>query len=440
MTDFTRRSLLQGGTALGAAGALTGPALFDFAKAWAQAAPWKPEKGAKLTLMRWKRFVEAEDKAFMEMVAAFKAATGADMNVFSESFEDVQPKASVAANTGSGLDLVWGLHSLPQLFPQKCLDLNDVANYLGKKYGGWTDCGGRDLQARQQVARHSGRDHRRLPDLPQVGGGEGGLQGIPEGLPGLPRTVQGAEEEQHAGRLRARPCLGRRQCLAALDPVGPRRLPGRQGRQGHHQFARDREGARILQGAVRHLHSGHRVVERLVEQQGVPGGRTPSAPTTASRSTSRRRTMRPRRISPRTWITRSGRSARSASRPSCSSAFRSWRSTSPSSRKPRRPSSPSCWRRRTTIRGCEARAGYLSHPLNAYDADPVWTADPKNTVFSDAGKRTLPARASATPGEKAATAIADFIVVDMFANFCTGREDVKGAIAMAERQPKRIYR
>ena len=74
MHDFTRRTVLQGGTALAAAGALTGPALFDFAKAWAQSAPWKAEKGAKLTVMRWKRFVPAEDDAFNAMVAAFKAA------------------------------------------------------------------------------------------------------------------------------------------------------------------------------------------------------------------------------------------------------------------------------------------------------------------------------------------------------------------------------
>src|ERR1700692_3097870 len=138
MHDFTRRTLLQGGTALAAAGALTGPALFDFAKPGAQSAPWKAEPGAKLTVMRWKRFVPAEDDAFNAMVAAFKAATGTDMNVFSESFEDVQPKASVAANTGSGLDLAWGLHTLPQLFPTKVLMMNDVADYLGKKYGGWT--------------------------------------------------------------------------------------------------------------------------------------------------------------------------------------------------------------------------------------------------------------------------------------------------------------
>src|SRR5437016_4212965 len=138
MHDFTRRTLLQGGTALAAAGVLTGPALLEFAKAWAQAAPWKAEPGAKLTVMRWKRFVQAEDDAFNAMVAAFKAATGTDMNVFSESFEDLQPKASVAANTGSGPDLVWGLHTLPQLFPEKVIPMNDLADYLGKKYGGWT--------------------------------------------------------------------------------------------------------------------------------------------------------------------------------------------------------------------------------------------------------------------------------------------------------------
>ena len=39
MHDFTRRTLLQGATALTAAGALTAPALLEFAKAWAQSAP-----------------------------------------------------------------------------------------------------------------------------------------------------------------------------------------------------------------------------------------------------------------------------------------------------------------------------------------------------------------------------------------------------------------
>ena len=58
----------------------------------------------------------------------------------------------------------------------------------------------------------------------------------------------------------------------------------------------------------------------------------------------------------------------------------------------------------------------------------------------EASKRALPAAGIGTLGEKAAAAIADFVVVDMFANYCTGREDAKGAIAIAERQLKRIYR
>src|SRR5689334_25297297 len=129
MHDFTRRSLLQGGTALATAGALTGPALLEFAKAWAQASPWKAEAGAKLTVMRWKRFVPAEDDAFHAMVAAFQKATGTELHVVPESFEDVQPKASVAANTGSGLGIAWGLHPLPPLFPTKAIQMDHVPDH-----------------------------------------------------------------------------------------------------------------------------------------------------------------------------------------------------------------------------------------------------------------------------------------------------------------------
>jgi multiple sugar transport system substrate-binding protein len=45
--------------------------MFDWARAWAQAAPWKPEKGAQLSLLRWKAFVPAEDDAFVKMLDAF---------------------------------------------------------------------------------------------------------------------------------------------------------------------------------------------------------------------------------------------------------------------------------------------------------------------------------------------------------------------------------
>ena len=137
MTIVTRRTLIKGGTAAATAGALTGPALLEWAKAWAQSAPWKPENGAQLSMLRWKYFVKSEDDAFVQVMDAFTQATGVKVTISRESYEDVQPKASVAANTGAGQDLFWGLYSLPHLFPDKCLDVTDVADYLGKKYGGW---------------------------------------------------------------------------------------------------------------------------------------------------------------------------------------------------------------------------------------------------------------------------------------------------------------
>ncbi len=105
-SQFNRRSALKAGAALGAATTLN---LTQFAQAWAQASPFKPEKGAKLQLLRWKRFIQAEEDAFMKLVAAYSQATGVEVRVVHESLDDVQPKASVSANTGQGPDLFWGL-------------------------------------------------------------------------------------------------------------------------------------------------------------------------------------------------------------------------------------------------------------------------------------------------------------------------------------------
>jgi multiple sugar transport system substrate-binding protein len=137
MISLTRRALVKGGTALATAGTLTGSTLVAWAKAWAQEAPWKPERNAQLTLLRWKYFVQAEDEPFMAALDAFTKATGVKIRLINESIDDVQPKASVAANIGTGPDLFWGNFSLPHMFPNKCLNVTDVADYLGKKYDGW---------------------------------------------------------------------------------------------------------------------------------------------------------------------------------------------------------------------------------------------------------------------------------------------------------------
>src|SRR5262249_40705570 len=135
MAVFTpdRRSLLKGGAAaLSAAATMSADQLLGYAKAWAQNAQWKPEPGAHINMLRWKRFVKEKDIALMKIVDAFQNATVVTVNISNESYDDIQPKASVAANTGQGLDMVWGLYSLPFLFPEKCVDVTDVADHLGK--------------------------------------------------------------------------------------------------------------------------------------------------------------------------------------------------------------------------------------------------------------------------------------------------------------------
>ena len=84
MNQFTRRALVKGGTAAATAGALAGPALLEWAKAWAQAAPWKPGKGAQLSMLRWKYFVQSEDDAFVKLMEAFTQATGVKVNISRE--------------------------------------------------------------------------------------------------------------------------------------------------------------------------------------------------------------------------------------------------------------------------------------------------------------------------------------------------------------------
>ena len=84
----------------------------------------------------------------------------------------------------------------------------------------------------------------------------------------------------------------------------------------------------------------------------------------------------------------------------------------------------------------------LSHPLpQRLRQEPDLDRRSEETRFSaTSAKRTLTAGGLGSVGEKAAAAIADFVVLDMFASYCTGREDAKASIKIAERQLQRIYR
>ena len=137
MTTFDRRKFIQGsatvaaGTALGAS-AIWAPAVHAQAS-WSN----QPEKGAKLRVLRWSRFVQGDIDQYMKNVAAFTAKTGIEVRIDNEGWEDVRPKAAVAANTGAGPDIILSTHDDANLYPEKLVDVTDLCTYLGRKYGGW---------------------------------------------------------------------------------------------------------------------------------------------------------------------------------------------------------------------------------------------------------------------------------------------------------------
>ena len=129
----------------------------------AQSLAFKPEKGAKLRVLRWSRFVQGDIDAYMVNVKKFTEKTGIEVRVDNEGWEDVRPKAAVAANTGAGPDIILSTNDDANLYPDKLLDVTDLCDYLGKKYGGWYRLV-RSLSAprRQELARpaagRGGRD------------------------------------------------------------------------------------------------------------------------------------------------------------------------------------------------------------------------------------------------------------------------------------------
>lgn len=137
MSNIDRRNFLKMSAGL-AAGAATGDALAASKKA-GSTLNLKPEKGAKLRVLRWKRFVQGDEDMWLANTKKFTEKTGIEVRIDSEGWEDVRPKAAVAANIGSGPDIIISTFEDAHQYPDKLVDVTDVANYLGAKYGGWYD-------------------------------------------------------------------------------------------------------------------------------------------------------------------------------------------------------------------------------------------------------------------------------------------------------------
>ncbi|APF38408.1 carbohydrate ABC transporter substrate-binding protein [Chelatococcus daeguensis] len=133
---ISRRDLLLGSAGLAAGAA--GMSMLGSVPARAQSAmKFTPEQGASLRVLRWSPFVKGDEDAWLANTKKFTEATGVEVRIDKESWEDIRPKAAVAANVGSGPDVMWVWFDDAHQYPDKLLDVTDLANDLGSRYGGW---------------------------------------------------------------------------------------------------------------------------------------------------------------------------------------------------------------------------------------------------------------------------------------------------------------
>ncbi|MBB4424192.1 multiple sugar transport system substrate-binding protein [Bradyrhizobium sp. CIR48] len=138
--DITRRDALALGlsaatlAATGAAAQTTSSTI----KAADVAAPKLDiEKGASLRMLRPVRFVQADEDVFRANAAKFTKETGVEVKVDFVGWEDINQQTAVTSNSGAGPDIIMGFSDAPHIYIDKLIELTDVADYVGKRYGGW---------------------------------------------------------------------------------------------------------------------------------------------------------------------------------------------------------------------------------------------------------------------------------------------------------------
>lgn len=438
---LNRRSVLKGSAATAAVAATMTPSdWLGFAKAWAQDAPFKPEDGSSLSLTRWRRFVQSEDDAFRAICASFGEATGCQVSVVEEAFDDVQPKASVAANTGQGSDMYWGIYSMPQLFPQQALEVTDVAEYLGNKYGGWVD-----------AAKAYGTNENRWICIPVTISGNyinyrissvkaAGFDGVPDNTADFLELMKALKEKGTPGGF----ALGR----ATGD-----------GNAWVHWLLWSHGGALVDKDDNVAIDSPETRAAleycKSLYETFVPGTVSWNDAFNNKAFLAGEVHLSNNGIS----IYVAGQNGDDKQKQIAEDMDHAYYPVGPVGRPTefqvcfpvmgmnytKYPNAVKAfltyWMEANQYNSwLEGSQAYMTHTLNAYDDHPVWTADPKRKPFRDAATRTLTAGYPGSIGEKAASAIADFIVLDMFATYATGRADIDGAIAAAARSASRVYR
>jgi multiple sugar transport system substrate-binding protein len=441
MSDFNRRKFLESSAGVAAVASVgAGSAVFS-PLAQAQTLSFKPEKDAKLRVLRWSRFVQGDIDQYMLNVKKFTEKTGVEVRVDNEGWEDVRPKAAVAANTGAGPDIILSTNDDANLYPEKLLDVTDLATYLGKKYGGWypsveaylrpdgkkwiglgLGAAGSYMVYRQSQLKAAGFDTfpkttddflKMLKALKDKGTPGGFALGNATG-DGLwcnwliwshggklvdkdnkvvidsPETIKGLE---YAKELYANFIPG---TLSWLDPNNNKAfLDG--------QISVTNNGISIYYAAKNSKDDKVKELVADIQHASFPVG--PVGVPTESHLFFNQMIMK---------YTKYPNAAKEFLRFMMEQEqFDAW---------------------------LTGAGGYIAQPLAAYEKSAIWTADPKHTPYRDAVKNMRPAGYAGRLGYASAGAGADFIVVNMVAEAASGSKTPKEAAERAQKRAERYYK
>lgn len=438
MSNTSRRSFLLAASAT-AVGSLWGGPLLA-ADGSNTKLVFKPEEGAKLNVLRWKPFVEGDNKLFNENTEKFTAQTGIPVKVDHVGWEDVRSKSALAARVGSGPDIIIGWFDDAQQIPDKLVQVDDLADHLGKTLGGW-----------YPSCETYGTDNGKWIDIPlgvignaivyrksQVNAA--GFDGIPTDLDGFLKMCQALKAKgtpagfalghavgdannfahwllwSHGGKMvnsKGEVTINSPETIAALEyakQLYETFIPGTLGwndvsnnkAYSDGQLSVTANGISLYYSLINSDNADLRALGEDTYTAHFPIG--VSGEITELQQITTMMLFKYSKYQ------------------NAAKAYMQFMME---------PNQYNPW--------LEAAIGYVCQPLKAYESNPVWSM-PKVDTYKDTSAIMRPSGYDGPLGPASAAVMADYVLVDMFAAVASGSETPKKAVEQAEARAKRAYR
>jgi multiple sugar transport system substrate-binding protein len=438
---ITRRSILGAGVAAVAAGeALAQNRVTGDASVTAPRLPI--ENGATLRILRPVRFVQPDEEVFRASAARFAQATGVQVRVDFVGWEDINQQTAVTANTGAGPDVIIGFNEAPHIYVDKLIEVSDVAEYLGRKYGGWMFVG------EKYGKRHNTNNWIGLP----FGGTAGplvwrksavtevGYQTPPSDLPGFLEMCRRLRRANKPAGFALGNAVGDGNGFAnwlmwshgagITDPAGQVAVNSPQTlaalnylRELYPTFV---DGGTISWGDISN-NQAYAANSCFVTSNGVSlYFALKNDPATRAIADDTEHSVMPLGVAnswPSAPLTLNAMVFRHSRFPNAAKAFLLHMMEA-------QQYEP--W--------LNANLGYWAHPLNAYREASVWTSDPKITLFRDSMNNQFWNGYRGPLSEASGQANAEYVLVQMFASVAAGQATPEAAMREAERRARRIFR